>query len=263
MRTLALELAGRTRFALMWWVLGTLAMAGYVVAIYDTLGNLEELSKLYESYPPALRELIGEVDIGTLNGWLHVELMSWLPLILAVYGGIYAAGAVSREAEQGTVDFLLALPVSRRQFIASRLAVGLWNQLVICAAVFIALVLLVVLVGHHPQADRYALALTNAFLLGGALLTAYIAVASAVDEQARVTGIALGVTLVLYVATAALRAADAPEALRWFTPFEHYHSAEAMSGQGLPLLPLLLLPAASVVAGGAALYWYSRRDIAI
>jgi putative exporter of polyketide antibiotics len=94
-------------------------------------------------------------------------------------------------------------------------------------------------------------------------MCAYVAVAAAVDEQSRVTGITLGLTLVAFIATAGLRAADAPEALRWFTPFEHYHSAEAMSGDGLPLLPLVLLPSLAVAAATAAIYWYNRRDIAI
>lgn len=263
MTALALHVLRRTRFALMWWLLGILGMAGYVVAVFPTLSNLEDVSALYGEFPAALRTVIGEVDIGTFDGWIHVEFMAWLPLILAIYAGIYAAGTVSREVEQRTVDFILGLPVSRRQFIASRLAVGVWNLLLICVIVFAFLVIGVALTGESPSAGRFALALTNAFLLGAALLAAYVAVAAAVDEQARVTGITLGITLLLYVATAALLAADAPEALRWFTPFEHYHSAEAMSGEGLPLLPLVLLPSAAVAAAAVAIYWYDRRDIAI
>ena len=83
------------------------------------------------------------------------------------------------------------------------------------------------------------------------------------NARAWVLGITLGLTLIAFIATAALRATDAPEALRWFTPFEHYHSAEAMSGDGLPLLPLVLLPSMALAASAVAVYWYERRDIAI
>ena len=263
MTTLALELATRTRTALLWWLLGLLAMAGYVVGAFTTLSDVEDISALYGEFPPALRDVIGEVDIGTMDGWIHVEFLAWVPLILAIYAGIYASGAVSREAEQRTVDFVLGLPVSRTQFIASRLAIGVWNVLLICVSVFVFLIIAVALTGETLSPDRYALALTNAFLLGAALMAAYVAVAAAVDEQSRVTGITLGLTLVAFIAAAGLRAADAPEALRWFTPFEHYHSAEAMSGDGLPLLPLVLLASLAVAAATVAIYWYNRRDIAI
>jgi hypothetical protein len=36
-----------------------------------------------------------------------------------------------------------------------------------------------------------------------------------------------------------------------------------MTQGSLPLLPLVLLPCATLAAGAAALYWYNRRDIAI
>ncbi len=262
MTALALELASQTRTALTWWLLGLLAMAGYVVGAYTTLSDVEDLSALYEEFSPALRNVIGEVDISTMDGWIHVEFLAWVPLIMAIYAGIYASGAVSREAEQRTVDFVLGLPVSRTQFIASRLAVGVWNLLVLSASVFVFLVFAVAISGETLSPDRYALALTNAFLLGVALLCAYVAVAAVVDEQSRVTGLTLGLTLVAFIATAGLRAADAPEALRWFTPFEHYHAVEAMSGDGLPLLPLIVLPSLAVAAAAVAIYLYNRRDLA-
>jgi ABC-2 type transport system permease protein len=261
--TLALDLVARTRVALGWWMLGILGMAAYAVSAYETFSSREELSRLYEDYPPAVRRLFGEVDIGTLNGWLQVEIVSYIPLILAIYGGIFAAGAVSREVEQRTIDFILGLPLSRSQFIISRLLVGLWNLLLICLGVFAVLVVGVAVLGHAPAAGNYALALANAFLLSAALLAAYVAFASAIDEQSRTTGITLGLTLVTYVLTAALKATDAPEVIRWLLPFEHYHSAEAMTRGSLPLAPMLLLAAATLASSAFAVYWYNRRDIAI
>jgi hypothetical protein len=139
--------------------------------------------------------------------------------------------------------------------------VGLLNVLAICLGVFAVLVAGVALMGHAPSAGRYALALLNAYLLAAALLTAYIAIATFVDEQSRITGITLGLTFVLYIMTAALQATGAPDVVRWFMPFEHYHSAQAMSGDGLPVGPLLALAGAAGVAVGVALYWYNRRDL--
>jgi ABC-2 type transport system permease protein len=237
-------------------------MGVYVIAVYDSLGTIEDLRKLYANYPESVRELFGNVDIGTMDGWIHLELLSWMPLVLGLYGGIFAAGAISRETEQRTIDFILGLPVSRTQFIGSRLIAGLVNIAVICLVIFLLMVVGLPLVGHTPSADRYALALLNAYLLGAALFTAYAFIASFTDEQARLTGITIGATLVLYIATAALNAAGAPEWLQWVSPFEHYHSAEAMSGREMPVLPLLGLFSGAVIAAAAAVYSYNRRDIA-
>jgi ABC-type transport system involved in multi-copper enzyme maturation permease subunit len=260
---LARDLLARSRVALGWWALGLLAMGAYVVLVFDSIGSLEDLRRLYEGYPQAIRELIGDVDISTLNGWIQAELMSWVPLVLAIYAGIFAAGSISREVEQRTVDFVLGLPLSRSGFIGSRLLVGMVNMALICLATFVLLLVMVAVVGHTPDADRYALALANAFVLASALFCGYVLIATFVDEQARVTGITLGITLVMYIATAALKAAGAPDVVRWLMPFEHYHAAEAMSRGTLPVLPMVALAVAGVLAGTAAVYWYNRRDIAI
>lgn len=261
MRTLVLELMARTRTSLGWWLLGILAMATYVVLVYDSIGALSELGDLYRSYPPAVRNLIGDVDITTINGWIHVEFLSWLPLVLAVYAGILVASSVSKESEQQTLDFVLGLPVTRSQFLVSRLAVGLLNLLFVCFIIFGALTLGVWLVGHTPSPDRYALALVNAYMLSAAMLTAFLALATVIDDQARLSGVTLGGTLALYVATGALKAAGAPNAVLWLVPFEHYHAAEAMSGQALPVWPVVLLGVAIAVAMAAAVWHYGRRDL--
>ena len=262
MRALVTDLLGRSWFALAWWTFGLLAMGAYIVAIYGSLSGTEELEELFDLYPASIQELIGDVNIGTIDGWVHVEFMSWIPLVLGMYGGIFAAGNISREAETRTTDFVLGLPVSRIEFMASRLAVGIINIGAICAAAFVLLVVEVPLMGYESSPDHYALALFNAFLLGAALFCGYAFIASFIDEQARVIGIAIGGTLVVYIATAALRTASAPDVVRWLSPFEHYRAADAMSGRAVDPGSLLVLAVAGVISGAAALYWYNRRDLA-
>lgn len=263
MIALTLDLLWRSKVALGWWVLGVLAMGAYVIIVFDSIGSLEDLRKLYEGYPDSIKELIGNADISTIDGWIQIELLSWVPLILGMYGGIFAGGAISREAEQRTVDFILGLPVSRTQFMVSRLVAGLVNLGVICLLTFLLLVAVVPMTGHTAHVGRYALALFNAYLLGAALFCGYALIASFTDEQAKLIGIAIGGTIVMYIATGALRSAGAPDVIQWMVPFDHYNSADAMSGRHVPVLPMVVLAAGAVITGIAAVYWYNRRDLAV
>jgi ABC-type transport system involved in multi-copper enzyme maturation permease subunit len=260
---LTLDLLARSRLTLFWWLLGLLSMGAYVVIVFDSIGSLEDLRKLYDSYPESIRELVGNVDISTINGWTQTEFLSWVPLVLGMYGGIFAGGHISREAEQRTVDFILGLPVSRTQFMVSRLLAGLVNLAIICGLCWLLLVALLPVMGHAPAAGKFALALFNAYLLGAALFTAYAFIASFTDEQAKLIGIAIGGTLVLYIATGALRSAGAPDVVQWLVPFDHYHSADAVSGRHVAVLPMVVLAAGTLVGAAAAVYWYNRRDLAV
>lgn len=263
MIALTLDLLSRSRITLLWWVIGILGMGTYVILVYDSIGSLEDLQKLYDSYPDSIKELIGDANIATINGWIHIELLSWIPLILGMYGGIFAGGNISREAEQRTVDFILGLPVSRTQFMVSRLVAGLVNIAIICLLTFALLLALLPVAGHSPAAGKFALALFNAYLLGAALFCAYAFIAAFTDEQAKLIGIAIGGTLVMYIATGALKAAGAPEIVQWLVPFDHYHSADAVSGRHVSVLPLAVLFLAALIGGAAAVYWYNRRDLAV
>jgi ABC-2 type transport system permease protein len=263
MIALTLDLLARSRITLLWWAIGILGMGTYVILVYDSIGSLEDLQKLYDSYPESVKALIGDVNIATINGWIHIELLSWIPLILGMYGGIFAGGNISREAEQRTLDFILGLPVSRTKFIVSRLVAGLVNIAVICLLTFALLVILLPVAGHAPAAGKFTLALFNAYLLGAALFTAFAFIASFTDEQARIIGIAIGGTLVMYIATGALKAAEAPEVIQWLVPFDHYHSADAVSGREVPVLSLVVLFLGTVISSMAAVYWYNRRDLAV
>lgn len=258
---LALDLFSRSRVALAWWLVGMLSMTAYVVGVYDSLRGVDTLKQLYDQYPAAIRELFGDTDISTIQGWIHLELLSWMPLVLGIYGGIFAAGNISREAEQHTIDFILGLPVSRIQFIGSRIVVGLVNLGIICAIVWLLLVVGVAATGHSPVAGRFALALLNAYLLGAALFCGYVLIATFIDEQAPLIGIAIGFTLVLYIATGVLKTADAPPFIRWVSPFEQYQSAAIISGGAPPYAAFTVLIAGAFAAGGAAIYWYNRRDL--
>jgi ABC-2 type transport system permease protein len=237
------------------------SMTVYVVGVYDSLGGVETLKELYDQYPAAIRELFGETDISTIQGWIHLELLSWMPLVLGMYGGIFAAGNISREAEQHTIDFILGLPVSRTQFVGSRIIVGLVNLGLISSLVWFLLVVGVAATGHSPVAGRFALALLNAYLLGASLFCGYILIATFIDEQAPVIGIAIGFTLVLYIATGVLKTADAPVFIRWISPFEQYQSAAIISGDAPPYVAFVVLIAGALAAGAAAVYWYNRRDL--
>lgn len=52
--------------------------------------------------PPALKAAFGgEVSLGTLGGWLQIELYSYLPLLLAIYAAIDVAELMREGARIG------------------------------------------------------------------------------------------------------------------------------------------------------------------
>ena len=91
-------------------------------AYRDQLQNFE--------MPAALEGFLGGLSISTPEGFLTSEYFSWVPILLIVYAVIQGTGAIAGEESAGTMDLLLAQPVSRRLMVTGGNVTGITDQLV-------------------------------------------------------------------------------------------------------------------------------------
>ena len=116
------------------WSVVLVLWALLVVWIYP---SLEDTGVNFEDYLNAMPEqlrasmgIAGEAEAAlmfnagafTYLGFLNVEYISWLPLLLGIYAVVYCGGLISKEVERGTLDVVLSQPVERTTFLLSKLA---------------------------------------------------------------------------------------------------------------------------------------------
>ncbi len=96
-----------------WMVLGFgvggALMAALVLAIYPSYRDALEGFDV----PPAIQAIIGDVDIASGTGFVSAEFFSFIPVLLVVYAIVQGTGVLAGEESSGTLDLLLAQPVSR------------------------------------------------------------------------------------------------------------------------------------------------------
>lgn len=219
----------------------------------DTLQNLD--------LPPALQAFLGsDLSIATPAGFLSSEFFSWTPVLLIVYAVIQGSGAVAGEEGAGTLELLLAQPVTRTRVLVEKtgavcigaiaiLAIALAGFAVTVPFVEIDIALRDVAIGVANMLPITLLFFALALWLGALLPGRGIAVA-----------ITIGLVTAAYVANTFAQGIPALRGLRYASPFYYY-------GAGLPLVhgvdwwhvALLLGLAAAFVA--LALRAFERRDI--
>jgi ABC-2 type transport system permease protein len=124
MRTeVALQALGERRRSLIWWALGVAVLVLLTVAFYPSIRDDTAINEYVKDLPESLRGLFagGELDIASPAGYLNSQIYALMaPLVFLVFAVGAGAGAVAGEEERGTLDFLLAHPLRRRDYAFHR-----------------------------------------------------------------------------------------------------------------------------------------------
>jgi ABC-2 type transport system permease protein len=119
----------RLRSQIMWFSIGL----GVWGAMYIFLFPVMQESMSQIDYPAEILEAFGagSGNIGDPRVFFDIEFFSLGPSIMAVYAVIAGTGALAGEESAGTMDFIAALPISRRRlFVQKALAVATGATLV-------------------------------------------------------------------------------------------------------------------------------------
>ena len=117
-----------SRGAIIGWGIGLAALALMMGSLFDMIASSGDLMEAYVEALPEFAELF---DFGAMNtpiGWLDVEYFSFVPLIIGLFAAGVGASLLARDEEGGTLDLILAHPVSRTglfwgRFLASTLVI--------------------------------------------------------------------------------------------------------------------------------------------
>lgn len=116
---------------------GSLLLYGlFLASLYQT--QIQTFSNVIKDYMRALPEpfrvafgaggsegmeaFFGSGGGLSIEGWIAVEFMSWLPVLLAVWAVVSMGGAISREVERKTIDLVLAQPMPRHRLVLTKFA---------------------------------------------------------------------------------------------------------------------------------------------
>jgi ABC-2 type transport system permease protein len=104
----------RMRGSIIGWGIG-LALYGLLMAsFYDTIQGIEGIEDFLSNYPPELLAFFGDMlEITTPAGYLGIYYFSYMTPIIGIFAISAGARLLVGDEESGTLDLVLAHPVSR------------------------------------------------------------------------------------------------------------------------------------------------------
>ncbi|HVS09643.1 MAG TPA: ABC transporter permease subunit [Planctomycetota bacterium] len=264
LRNVFLKTLRDARQALLWWSLGLVGMTAVIVAIFPTVRDSPELNRLVEDYPEALKAFIafgGELDYSSGAGYLGMELFSLMvPLLLLIAAIGAGARAVAGEEEHGTLDLLLANPISRRRLALEKLAALASELAVLALVLWVSLLVGVTAVGMDVSAARLGAATASAALLALGFGAIALLVGAASGRRGLAIGVAAAGAVAAWLVDSLAALVDALEPVRTASPFYHYAASDPLRHGLAPghVGVLVLLCATAAALAPLAL---ERRDL--
>jgi ABC-2 type transport system permease protein len=124
----------RLRGQVIGWSIGLGLYAVMMIAFYPTVGQMN-LQQHLELFPEELMAFIeGAAVLSTPPGYLETYFFNYMPIILGILAAGAGASLLVADEERGTLDLILAHPISRTALFSGRL---------LALAVAIAVILLV------------------------------------------------------------------------------------------------------------------------
>jgi ABC-2 type transport system permease protein len=253
------------RRSLVWWSVGLIGLAALMIAVYPTVRDNPDLNELVQDYPEALKAFIafgGEVDYASGAGYLGSELFSFMvPLLLTIASIGAGARAIAGEEERGTLELLLANPVSRGRLVVEKLAALIAEVALLAVVLWLALLVGAATVGMEVSAGHLAAATASAGLLAVAFGAIALLVGAATGSRGIAIGVAAAGAVAAYLVSSLAALVEFLEPIRSASPFYHYVASDPLR-HGLGLGHVSFLLALAAAAAALAVFAFQRRNLA-
>jgi ABC-2 type transport system permease protein len=258
---LAVRSLRENRRAAIGWAIGLAAVVFVYVGAY---GQLDTAAAAKEQLlPDAMRKIFGMTDLTTGAGYLQTTVYALVgPLLLIMCAVTLGTRTIAGPEASGTIDLLLANPISRRQFVWQRLCAFLANMAILGLLVWVLVLALATSQDMGVTAANITAASLGLFLL--ALCFGFVAVAAGAVTGSRATALTVagGAAVATYVLNALSRIVAGGDWLHWLSPF-HYASGHAPLLNGFDVANLLVLLGISLACAVVSFVVFDRRDVAV
>lgn len=251
------------RLATLVW-LGVMAVLTYgVVSAAPSLVRDNTITRFAETMPDAIKRLLGDLlrYKHPVDMYLEAKLLSFMPLLAAIFGVLSAMGIVAREIDRRNADFVMTLPVPRSKIMLARFASVALNIAMLYAVTF--LVIWAGLAGEKVAASlgAYAICFAGSYFVTILMAAAALYLSLKIEDYTRANRIVLIVVVSLYVLNLANVMASGPKWLGNVFLFGWVDSASILIDGRFPVAAVALGAIVTALLLTASARTFHRKQI--
>ena len=243
------------------WALILAYMLLICIIIYPEMqAQMNEISDAFSNMG-AFSDAFGmdQLNFGEFMGYFGIECANNLGLGGGLLAAILGISALSKEEKDGTAEFLLSHPVTRKRVVSEKL-LAVFTQLLFVNLVIIGLsVIGMIAINADANAGKIALIFLATFIMQ--LEIAAISFGISAFLRRGGIGIGLGIAFAAYFLNVISNLTDELEFIKYITPYGYTDSGYILEHYSLDFKYLALGIVLSILGIVAAYLKYNKKDI--
>ncbi len=257
--------------SLLIWSGVTAILTALIMALYPSMMQSDMLALMNAKLAALPQEMVAALhmegqDIRELPQYF-AYMFQFIAMVSCIYGATLGFTALSREENEGTIEFLYAQPCRRAQIVSAKLASTCVSYLVFFAAIGFASVL--ACVGVKPEelslidlVTPVKTVLLGTMIAGFAYLFLGFAISVFLKKAKHAASMAVGLFFLLYILGSIPAMAGVLDFLKWISPINYFIPNEVVVG-GVKALNALICFGIMAVCAGVTYAAYQKKDFAV
>ncbi|MFI5916760.1 ABC transporter permease subunit [Dactylosporangium sp. NPDC051541] len=249
------------RRALLGWAVGIAVFTAGYTSFYRDFAGVSQLKQ--DALPKDMLDFLGVADLTSAAGFLQATVFSLLgPLLVLMCAATLAARTIAGPEEDGGLELLLTVPVTRQAFAAQRLTATAVSVLGVAAVPWLLLLAIVPSSGMDVALSDVSAACFGLAALAWCFTGIAFLAGAASGRRGTVLAVTGALAVATYIANALSGVIDGLAWLRYLSPFHYAFGTDPLhTGWHLPELAVLVVTGALTAAAGVLCF--DRRDVGV
>jgi len=120
LKSITLKTVFEKRWSMLFWYIGLFSTTVLIMLLFPTLRDT--FGQALNDVPDSIKGILGDAQTyQRINGFIDIQILAQMVFMTIVYGIILFTGTVAGDESEGTLQTLLAHPVSRKRVYFEKL----------------------------------------------------------------------------------------------------------------------------------------------
>lgn len=265
MKTLFLRTIKDRRLILGIYIIAICAFLLMHISIFPSFsGQQAQFDQILKTMPEGVAKAFNlqDYNLSVFESYISTEEFSLIwPILLLIMSISFAGGMIAAEIEKGTIEILLAQPITRAKFFTSRYLAGLSLIAAYIVVTIIVTIILAKLFGISLQLSHYPPLALSGFLFAWAMYAIATLFSAIFSDKGKVYFISAGLLVLMYALNIVSGLKTNLDKIKYFSFFHYYNSGDTLIHNHLDMTGVWVFVIIIVVFSLLGLILFQKRDI--